>query len=111
MCTIGLYSIVYTTGCVLREGSSKTTAKVGLVPPRTQIQVLYCWQPNHDCHTLAIALTVALTATRSIALTPHGPHRLQVRQTETLDDGTVRGRIDAPMRGWLSLGPKFVKKL
>ena len=37
--------------------------------------------------------------------------RVEVLETATLPTGDLRGRINAPLRGWLSLGERFVQKL
>ena len=61
----GTYTVVYGSGCVVREGPSKTTRFAGRIPAVTRVDVL---------------------------------------ETTVLRDGTRRGRIDEPIRGWLSLG-------
>ena len=61
----GTYTVVYGSGCVVREGPSKTTRFAGRIPAVTRVDVL---------------------------------------ETTVLRDGTHRGRIEKPIRGWLSLG-------
>ena len=68
----GHYTVIYASGCILREGADKNSEKVGLAPKEAQVEVL---------------------------------------ETVTLEDGSVRGRVAATSsypEGWLSLADRFV---